>query len=173
MIQLSFQPAFDTFHTIFRLLRLRSLVAKYGPLPRDHVRILDFYLLFPFKIDSIRLSRSDRKYRRLANEYKDAKPYGEQPDNLTLFSKMAIIENTGLEALARSNLIKQDRWETGEVSTTDQAPSDELIQRISEINSQENSLIEFLSVLASEYKLLGPDGLKDRTGLLEYRYDSL
>src|SRR5262245_31866200 len=80
MIQLTFQPAFDPYHAVFRALRLRPLATKEHSLHRDHMRILDFYLLFPFRIDGIRLRREDRKYRRLATEYERSRPYGEQPE---------------------------------------------------------------------------------------------
>jgi hypothetical protein len=41
------------------------------------------------------------------------------------------------------------------------------------LHKQDDGLEEFLRVLASEYNLAGSDGLKDRTGLLEYRHDAV
>jgi hypothetical protein len=55
VIQLTYQAAFDPFHAIFRLLRLWSIL-KRRPLPHDTVRILDFYLLFPFRIGDFTFS---------------------------------------------------------------------------------------------------------------------
>ena len=40
-------------------------------------------------------------------------------------------------------------------------------------NAENAELISFLDVLASEYVLLGTNGLKGRTKLLEYRYDAI
>jgi hypothetical protein len=42
-----------------------------------------------------------------------------------------------------------------------------------EANEQQEDLVAFLKLLASEYDLLGLHGLKARTGLLEYRYDAV
>src|SRR5260221_12212619 len=81
MIQITFQPAFDPFHSIFRLLRLSPIIERYGPLHRDHLRILDFYLLFPFRIGDIRLTPQHRKFKKLAADYATAKPYGDQPED--------------------------------------------------------------------------------------------
>jgi hypothetical protein len=55
MIQLSFQPAYDAYHTIFRLMRLRIVLTSAGPIPLDELRVLDFFLLFPYLIEHIRL----------------------------------------------------------------------------------------------------------------------
>jgi hypothetical protein len=46
MMQLSFQPAFDVFHTAFRFLRLRRLMAEGEEWHFDQLRIADYYLLF-------------------------------------------------------------------------------------------------------------------------------
>src|SRR5690349_18245742 len=100
MIQLAYQPAFDPFHAIFRLLRLRPVLVGSGSLHRDHVRLLDFYLLFPFRIEGIRLLSKHRGYRKLASVYATAKLYGDQPEDVTLFSRMEPIQTVALETLA-------------------------------------------------------------------------
>src|SRR5262249_55290164 len=68
MIQLTYEPALDPYHTTFRFLRLRPVIAQHGPLHRDHARILDFYQLFPFRIAEIRLTPKHRKFRKLAEK---------------------------------------------------------------------------------------------------------
>jgi hypothetical protein len=80
MIQLSFQPAFDSFHAVYRILRLGTIINQFGPLHIDFVRILDFYLLFPFRIGEIRLHPQHRKFKKLAASHLSAKPYGHGPD---------------------------------------------------------------------------------------------
>lgn len=173
MIQLTFQPALDPFHTIFRLLRLRPIISRRGSLPRDEVRILDFYLLFPFRMGDIRLLPKHRKYKSLAGKFENAKPYGEQPDDEILFARMEMIQKAGLETLAKQGFIDPTRWSVGEVMPTIAPLAAPLDARIKELNSLESELLEFLETLAQEYALLGQGGLKDRTALLEYRYDSI
>jgi hypothetical protein len=173
MIRLTFEPAFDPFHTIFRLLRLRTIIAKTGPLPRDHVRILDFFLLFPFRIASIRLAPHHRRYRKLASKYEAAKPYGEQPDDRLLFNRMEPIQVAALDTLSSHNLTDSDQWKLGEVRATAVLIPNPIAARVEQTNAADAELIEFLGVLASEYELSGVNGLKGRTGLLEYRYDAI
>jgi ABC-three component (ABC-3C) system Middle Component 5 len=173
MIQLTFQPAFDPFHAVFRLLRLRPTIAVAGSLHRDHVRILDFYLLFPFKIDGIRLLPEDRKYRRLSSDYQAARTYGHQPGDQIVFNRMATMQTAAIETLAVRNMISRERLDVGHVEATSAPAPKELAVRVGAANERDAELMGFLAVLASRYALTGPDGLKARTNLLEYRYDAV
>jgi hypothetical protein len=173
MIQLTFQPAFDPFHAVFRSLRLRRIIMQHGPLHRDHVRILDFYLLFPFRISGIRLAPPHRKYRKLVQDYDQKKPYVDQPEDRDIFTRMELMQLSALDTLSDRNFIAPARWELGEVAATQVSIPPPLAPRIEEINTAEADLIAFIEVLASEYELLGPRGLKSRTNLLESRYDAV
>lgn len=168
MIQLTYEPAFDPYHTTFRLLRLKPAIAQHGPLHRDHVRILDFYQLFPFRIDEIRLMQKHRRFRKLAEKYESARPYGEQPDSRFLFSRMEPIQIAALDTLAEQNIFSGARWQFNEVEAADGAIAPELLARLRELHEQDEELEDFLRVLAADYGLSGPDGLKSRTALLEY-----
>jgi hypothetical protein len=171
MIQLTYEPALDPYHAIYRILRLRPIIKQYGPLPRDHVRILDFYQLFQFRIHGIRFRQQDRQYRRLASNYKTA-AYGEQPEDRTLFSRMEPMQVAALDTLASHHLIDPDQWQIGDVSATDNPLPDDLAARVASANARDPEFQSFLGVLASEYPLTGVNGLKDRTGLMEYRHDA-
>jgi hypothetical protein len=173
MIRLTFQPAFDPFHAVFRLLRLRPTIAVFGPLHRDHVRILDFYLLFPFRIAGIRLIPQHRRYRKLSSDYQAVKPYGHQPEDHVVFKRMELMQIAALETLAARELIAPERLNVGQVEATAESEPEELANRVEAVNEQEADLIAFLGVLASEYGLTGANGLKDRTNLLDHRYDAV
>jgi hypothetical protein len=173
MIQLTYEPAFDAFHAAFRTLRLRPILRKEKPLHRDHVRIIDFYHLFPHRIEGIRLMPQHRKYRRLATAYENRRPYGEQPDDKLLFDRMEPLQLTAFDTLAAQKYIDADHWKKGELVSTSKPLPAELLTRISEANKSDAELEEFLAVLGSEYDLSGPNGLKARTGLLEHRHDAV
>lgn len=172
VIQLTYQPAFDPFHATFRFLRLRQAVLNDASLPRDHLRILDFYLLFPFRVDDVRLFQRHRKFRKLAQQFAHTRPYGELPDDRVLFHRMGSIQGAALDTLANKRLLKADDYSRGLVSSTDEPLPSPLLAKVQELNAQQGELIEFLRALAAEYELLGPNGLKDRTGLLEHAYDA-
>ncbi len=172
MIQLSYQPAFDPFHAAWRLLRLRQDVLPETALPEDHVRILDFYLLFPFRLDAMRLKATHRRFRKLAAAYSEQRPYGELPDDRTLFNRMQSIQTAAFDTLVSKELFDLPEYERGCILATFATLPSDLQGRVSEINEAQSDLVEFLRALATEYELLGPDGLKDRTGLMEHLYDA-
>lgn len=173
MIQLTYEPALDPFHAVYRLLRLRSIIAQHGPLAKDHVRILDFYQLFPFRIDDIRLTPQHRRYRRLASDYKPAAPYGEQPEARALFNRMEPMQVAALDTLAAHRVLDPEQWNVDLVAATDTPTPESLLARVRAANDKDRQLYEFLGVLASEYDLTGVNGLKDRTSLMEYRHDAV
>ena len=108
-IQLSYQPALDPFHSVFRLLRVLPYVKSVGALPRDHVRILDFYVLFPFRISAARLTPQHRRFRKFETNFENQKPYSEQPDDVVMFSRMQPMQLTAMETLADKFIINLRR----------------------------------------------------------------
>ena len=98
IIQISFQPAFDPFHAAFRFLRMHSILAEHSSLHYDQLRIMDFFLLFPFRVGRIRFKT---QHRRLGDSPKngDFKPYGELPDDRLLFDRMEPFHAAALQSL--------------------------------------------------------------------------
>jgi hypothetical protein len=173
MIQLAYQPAFDPFHTVYRLLRLRAALPSALKLPRDHIRILDFYLLFPFRVSDITLQRHHLRFKKLADKYNRYRPYGELPDDRVLFNRMLPIQSAAFDTLANKGFINVAEYELGNISTTEASPPNALALAIEKANAEQSDLLEFLTTLATDYSLLGEKGLKDRSKLMEYAYDAV
>lgn len=173
VIQLSFQPALDPFHALYRILRLFLIVERHKGLHRDQVRILDYYLLNPHRVSEIRLAPKHRKYKSLAKRYASAKPYGQQPDDRILFGRMEPMQTAALQTLAVYGLLDSNELELARVVSTGAPVPGALRERVAVANEEDASLMEFLEILVSEYELSGVNGLKDRTGLLEHRYDTV
>lgn len=173
MIQLSYQAAFDPFHAMYRDLRIFHAINPFQCLFVDQVRILDFYVLYPFKISGIRFTPQHRRFRALADDYEHAQPYGSQPDDAQIFARMKPMQLAALETLAEKKIIDAAELKNGKVKRTKISLPPELAERVSIANANEPKLMEAISVLASEYPFLGQNGLKDRTGLLEHRYDAV
>ena len=171
MIQLSFQPALDPFHAMFRCARLHGLMHSLGELSADHVRILDLFLVFPYRIDAIRLLPTHRRFRKLAQQYQHQQPYGEQPDDSALFQRMAPMQIVAMETFASGGLYDADRLRASWVRPTSNGLPSAIADRAAELNRSNAELLEFLRVLATEYQVSGANGLKHRTGLMEHRYD--
>ncbi|HEY9038600.1 MAG TPA: ABC-three component system middle component 5 [Roseovarius sp.] len=173
MTRLVYQPAFDPYNTIFRLLQLRKVVWTSSPVEFDLLRITDFYLLFPIFIKNIRLKPAHRRFKKLATSEGAAQPYARLPEESTLLKSMKPFQLAAANTLVDSGLADPEAWTKGEVVATAINVPDALKEALEKKNAQQADVLEFLGVLTSEYNFLGEDGVKHRTGLLEYRYDTV
>lgn len=167
MTQLVYHPAFDPYNAALRLLRL--LTVATSELDRTTLRILDFYMLFPEELKQARLSTSLRSRVRRLNSASRF-PYDRLPAQRPLFSRMEPTFDAALQTLVAKGLVKC----TDERAFTvirDNVPR-RLQQIVSERNSTEPELLATLIEMGTSFSSLGPNGLKDRTGLAEYRYDA-
>jgi hypothetical protein len=172
MNYLSFQPAFDVFHTQFRFLRLRRLMSSDIPWHYDQLRIADFYLLFFFRVQSIRLSPKHKAIKKFARDNSTGR-YERQPDDHLLFARMEQIQKAAIGTLIAYEYFDPSFFKREFVVETGRSEPELLSQRVDSINEQETKIMQALQAIVTEYELLGPDGLKARTGLLEHRYDAV
>ncbi len=173
MTQLSYEPAFDPYHTIFRLHRLMISLPNRVNYRVESIRILDFYLLFPYLIKEIRLKVEHRSFKKIATGYEDRRPYGRHPNAQVLFSRMEPIQKAALSTMAIEGYLDLPAYEKHEVSfLADEVPT-VLYEKCMQKNSEEENIISILSAFAIEYELLGPNGLKARTTLMEHRNDAI
>ena len=171
MNYLAFQPAFDVLHTEFRFLRLRRMIGSDASWHFDKLRIIDFYLVFFFRLTEVRLLPKHRALKKLALEY-SRKHYEMQPDDHLLFSRMEVSQKAAITSLVSFGYFDNQQFEHELLVSTRLTEPDRLNKRIEEINANEERLIKALGEIAT-YETLGPDGLKARSGLIEHRYDKV
>jgi len=165
---LIYHPAYDAFHCVFRLL---SLIANTKRLEISKVRILDFFLTFPAEVKTIRLPPALSTKKKLAANLTNI--YHGPLNSQQVFRDMEHIQIAALNALAGSNIIDRDLLKKGYVERTSVTLPDDLQLRIDEKNSLDEPISKFIFKELSEMPLFGIDGLKHRTGLMEYRYDNV
>lgn len=173
MSQIVYQEALDPYHAAFRILRLRALAPVDLILPVDHVRILDFYMVFPFRLAEYKFRQEHVRFRKALKIYDDVQPYGALPDDQNLLSRMQPMQMAALATLARQGFIDQDALDRGLVARTEAEPGAELSERIAMLNAEHPILVEVLTALMTAYKTVGPDGIKRRSSLIEHRYDAV
>lgn len=169
---ISYQPALDRYHTVFRILTITGAIISCLPVETDKVRILDFYLAFPFRLEAFSAKQGQTSLRRVGKEYRSVQPYGGMPDDVSLFLRMAPVQALAFDTLAAEGLIDPDAYKQGVVLTGDVAPPHPLEQAIAIFAAENAALLEAINLLACDYALLGNDGLKRRSGLMEYKYDA-
>lgn len=171
MIHLSYHPAFDAFHCIFRILRLQRF-SKIESIESDKLRMLDYYLLFPWRAGAVRLAQRDVGLRRIAKRAEAKEDYATLPPGDVLLERMRPSQTAALQTLAQDGVVDGNGMRNGviEFKEFDVPPS--LSERIDQANAGDEDTMKIVTTLSS-YPLLGSDGLKARTSLLEYRYDAV
>lgn len=163
---LIYHPAFDAYHCVFRLLLLTNSIKK---LEYSKLRILDFYLCFPAEIANIELPKAMQSIRSVAKEASNK--FRGPVSALRTFRDLEQIQNAAVRLLAASEVFDSRMLEDGIISRSDRALPEELQRSTSTIQNQPNELTKFVLADLSNLELQGTGGLKQRTGLMEYRYD--
>jgi len=134
------------------------------------LRIIDFYFVFPHLIREIKLPQiSGSSTLRAMSKLLDI-PYEKMPDKKRLFSEMGDFQIQAIHILKSMNILEECN---GMISKKEEFYGEKIKKLIS--NNQYGSSELFQSIVELLYKipLYGPTGLKQRTGLMEYRYDAI
>lgn len=169
---LSFQPALDPLHSVFRALRLVDGLQGCLPVEWDKFRILDFYLIFPFRAVDFQFRQTQRSLRKVAKGYEQMRPYSVLPDDQNLVGRMESVQALAAETLAGLHLLNPDAFQKGMVAKGEKEIPEPLYARVVEANNAQADLMLMLSAVCVNNPLLGPDGIKRRSGLLDYRNDA-
>ncbi|HAU4873700.1 hypothetical protein OR606_02215 [Aeromonas hydrophila] len=165
---LIYHPAFDAYHCILRML---SILSISNDIEIERARILDFYLTFPSAASKIRMPIDLRLLKAEAKTYSNI--YRDPINPKITFREMQHIQEAAIKTLAATNIICSNGIKQGRVIMTESVLN-------SDLNSSVKSFIHdtspFINVLVQELSLIplrGESGLKDRTNLMEYRYDTI
>jgi hypothetical protein len=163
---LIYHPAFDGYHCVFRML---SIAEKIRSLEVDKARILDFFLVFPGAVKSVRLPDELKSLRPKVRPM--STPFRDPVSNMATFIDMRHIQEAALKSIAASGLIELSAFASGRVARTD-APIPEALNAKMQafLEGNDGLTAEILQGL-SQLPLLGVNGLKDRSKLMDFRYD--
>ena len=165
---LVYHPAFDLHHCVFRMVRLLNRLPA-GRYHIERLRVLDFYLLFPAQIPTIRfpskLRGQKRRFESMANRY------DRLVDPYQLFLRLEPFQTEALGCLAAHALISVEALTEGFVERTQTEIPRKLKSSAEQADAQYPDVVELLTGALIEIPLYGRDGLRGRTQLFEYRYD--
>ena len=165
-----YHPAFDVYNCMFRFLQLLNH-ENVNEINKNKLRILDFYLLFPGLIENIKIKSEHRKFKRqfvsIDNRYNTSSVASQARQ---VFERIKPFQNLALCQLAKKKHITIDTNEIIELNAT--KLSREIINLFEQSNINKD-LVNFLCCELYEYELNGLNGLKDRTGLMEFKYDAV
>lgn len=170
-MELTYHPIGDSYHCAFRSLVL--LRASEGQTHHiETFRILDFYYLFPFFLRSFSKPRPEveQAYHKLEISKIQA-PYQRLPNKKFLFRQAEGVQIQALRHLVGVGLLEADRFRESKIVFCPRPLSQNLEAALYDEVKRQRKLLEFLTQYLSQVPLYGARGLKDRSGLMEYRYD--
>lgn len=161
---LTYHPGLDPHHSALRVLRL---LAWRNDMELDRVRLLDFFLLFPeLLVTTMRLPHSmksrAREFPQTPERYRAIR------DPAVAFRRVWPSHQQGLRLLAASGLVRSNEEI---VTRTELAFSVELGAVVATRDEGKRALLNFLTHDLAEFPLSGVGGLKDRSNLMDSRYD--
>lgn len=158
-----YQPLFDAYHCSFRLLLLLTKLND-EVIEEERLRIYDFLMLYPSFLYKVKLPQSFISIRRniKVNDYNSI-----SSENV-VFARLNNMQNISLNALASTSLIDKDKLKDGQVVRTGLSLPQEILDRIANQSLERITIVNFLRDNMNKLNL---KELKERTKLIEYKYD--
>ncbi len=166
---LVYHSAFDMYHCVYRLIQLLSnLKEEYVELER--LRMWDYYLAFPNEMTKIRYERGNNDIQNLFP--KKENPYEIVLDSKIIFEKMKPYQLTAIKTLASYGLVKKDYLTENRITKIDKTLFEDILKNYEPLSDRESNIIKIMTTYFYNMPLYGEKGFKDRTNLLEFRYDA-
>jgi hypothetical protein len=163
---LIYHPAFDAYHCIFRMLAITS---EHRVLEFAKLRIIDFFLCFPAEVANVQLPQEHVEVKKLARTAQNS--YRGPISAVRTFRDLEPIQAAAARLLALTGVFSTVELEDGRIVRTGQALPEDLQRISSGVTAFSTPLEKFILLQMTNIPLTGLGGLKQRTGLMEYRYD--
>jgi hypothetical protein len=165
---LTYHPAFDIYHCAFRVLLL-STKMEMAEIEVERMRIWDFYFVFPNELKNVSFPRD---LWSLKPSFKfEENPYEDLRNSEIIFERMKPFQLSSFRYLAAYGFIDSESLTKNIVNRTRKQIPNSLIDKISELNEQQEYILKLISSPFNELPLYGDKGLKSRTKLIDFKYD--
>ena len=168
---LIYPPIFDTSHCVYRSLLLLQ-DQDYCEIDIELFRLMDFYVLFPSLLKFIKPFPNElRRYKKEIQKISD--PYENIQNPNRIFIELRRIQSIAFHHLLSKNLIDMQSYTDGKIKRTKITFPEELSNSL-RVDPHRNS--EWFALISKGFlqiEFYGSNGLKKRTGLMEYRYDEV
>lgn len=165
---LIYHPAFDINHGLHRLLVILELLDK-KEVSFDLLRLLDFYYLFPAEILKIRLPQGSGLSKTPFRKYKN--PYDDLRDSKSVFMRLESYQWTSIKLLVSRGILELEPYRQALAKRSEVELHSKLSASLRDAITSQSDLLKFLTDGLTQINFSGVGGLKDRTGLFEYKYD--
>jgi hypothetical protein len=142
---------------------------KQDEVELDRLRIWDFYLTFPNEARNISYPNTLSELKEIFKK-KAPNPYEDLIDPKRIIERMKSFQLSALKCIASYGLIDSELLAKNIVRRTENEIPSELKDKFTELTIEKANIIKLI-VGFWELPLYGKSGLKDRTGLIEFKYD--
>lgn len=166
---LIYHPAYDVNHCLYRFLLILESSTQ-DKFDWEAMKLLDFFLLFPHLLKQITpMPASLRSFKAVIKQLPDA--YEVMPNPKRVLFDLAALQNTAMMNLVAKGLIDTESFHKKVIKRSSKELPPALNAQITEnpIRSEEWFRLIVNELPQIEYN--GPNGLKKRSGLLEFKYD--
>lgn len=169
-----YNQALDLYHTIYRFLQFLNRFESDALIEVERLRIWDFYLLFPGKVHDIRLKQNESDIRKIRKEFiRDVNnPYERISEDRKIFEKIKPYQLAALNCIASYGIIDKSLLNQQRISIVQKETLNEFVNKFEKLSAKENNVISLMTSHFFQISLFGPDGLKNRTNLMESKYDA-
>lgn len=166
---LIYHPAFDASHCVYRLLAI-LIGVKGNSVSWDVLRVLDYFYLFPSQLKKIEpWPTSIREYRNKVKKIPDQ--FEDISNSARLFFDLREFQRSAILELVAKDIVDKDGFERGEINLKKDVLPNEFIDFVLSDEFVKGEAYEVISRALPEVEFNGASGLKNRSGLMEYRYD--
>jgi len=164
-----YHPAYDLNHCAFRFITLLSDIKEHE-INWESMQILDFYYVFPHLLADIRLPRNSIATIKRMEQI--PKPYEALPNPRRLMFDLKSLQNEAARSLIAKGLIDKNLYLKNIIRLYAERVPETLNNQIVNNEKRKTLWYQLLVGVLAQYPINGKDGLKDRTQLLEFRYDT-
>lgn len=172
---ITYNPAFDLYHSIFRMAHILKSLQEGECFEIDKIRIWDFYLLYPSKIFDIDIKPRKEKEVYAAREQwieKERNTYEYKGDNRKLLEWIKPVQVSALICLVSCGILKKEEYLNNRVCVSNRQALDDFVSHAGPLTPSERNTLAFMGYFSRLMPLSGFNGLKARTQLLESKYDA-
>lgn len=166
---LIYHPVFDLNHSLFRVLMILE-VSEIEEINLDLFRIIDFYTLFPHLIKEIKPFPVElKKYKSYVKDIPSA--YERLGNMKRVMFELESFQTTALQNLLAKGFIDIEAFKLRIIRRSKASLPPAIV---TELTNNDIAKSEWFKMLVNEFpqvKVKGKNGLKSRSGLMEFRYD--
>lgn len=169
---ITYNPAFDLYHSIYRMAHILRKMDSDSPMEIDRLRIWDFYLLYPVQLNHVSLKTDEKEIREARKLLKlKETQFDYKGDVRKLFEWIRPFQTSALGCLVSCGILSKEDFEAGYVRVVGRETLDKFVEATGSLSVHETNVLSFLSFLFGDMPLTGVYGMKHRSKLLESKYD--